>query len=173
MTAWLALCVSALSFSLSAYSLWLMREKERVHAWAEVDKTTTPRLYILTIKLRNPTHYTLKFAGLSVPVEQAPVNAAQDFLLARLNAFRGRSEEWAKENLDKVERGATLHIAGEIPPGETSKVRALLIRGNLSAATKTKVTVYYWSMQNTARYNNQIVTATLPSLGYNTSITTV
>jgi len=165
MTAWFALVVSVLSFLLSAYSLWVAQKKNRVHAWAEVEKTTTPRLYILTIKLRNPTQYVLKFAALSIPLERIPIDERQSFLLIKIDAFRDQTEDWAKENLDKVERGSKLDVAGEILPGETGSVKMLLIRGSLSAALAAKITVYYWSMGNIAQYKNQVVTATVPTSG--------
>jgi hypothetical protein len=169
----LALVVSALSFGLSVYSVWFARKKETPHAWAEVQQTNTPRLYVVTVKLRNPTQYVFKFAGISVPVDRIPVDEKQNFLLARPYAFRGRSEEWAKENLDKVERGTKLDISGEIPSGEIGDAKMLLIRGNLSAAQEAKITVYYWSMENKARYRNQVIKASLPTSGVTIKISGV
>ena len=138
-------------------------QKKSPHAWAEVEQTTTPRLYIVTLKLRNPTQYVFKFAAVSVPIDRVPLDEKQDFVLAQRGAFRGRSDEWAKENLDKIERGVKLVIAGEIPSGEISSVKMLLIRGNLSAAHEANITLYYWSMENKARYRNQVVKARLPT----------
>lgn len=172
-TAVLALVISALSFALSAYSIWLARKKETPHAWAEVEKTTTPRLYLLTIKLRNPTQYVLKFAALSIPLDRIPIDETQSFLLIKADAFRGQTEDWLKENVDKVERGSKLDVAGEVLPDETGSVQILLIRGSLSAALKVKVTVYYWSMENTVRYKNQIVMAEIPTSGITFNIASV
>jgi hypothetical protein len=166
----LALVVSTLSFALSVYSVWLSRKKETPHAWAEVEKTNTPRLFVVTVKLRNPTQYVFKFAALSVPLDRIPVDEKQDFLLAQRGTFAGRSEAWAIENLDKVERGAKLEIAGEIPPSQTGSVKVLLILGGLSAAQEAKITVYYWSMENKARYSSQVVKAGLPTSGITISI---
>lgn len=169
----LALVISALSFGLSVYSVWFARKKETPHAWAEVEKTNTPRLYVVTLKLRNPTQYVFKFAAVSVPIDRVPLDENQDFVMAPRGAFHGRSEEWVKDNLDKVERGIKLDIAGEIPSGEIGSVKMLLIRGNLSAAREAKITVYYWSMENKARYRNQVVKARLPSSGVTISVLSV
>jgi hypothetical protein len=172
-TAVFALVIAALSFCLSLYSVWRVHIKETPHAWAEVEKTTTPRLYLLTIKLRNPTQYVLKFAALSIPLERIPIDERQSFLMIKIDAFRDQTEDWVKDNLDKVERGSKLDVAGEILPGETGSVQMLLIRGSLSAALAAKVTVYYWSMGNTAQYKNQVVTATVPTSGLTFKIASV
>ena len=166
----LALTVSVLSLGLSVYSVWRVRKKETPHAWAEVEKTNTPRLYVVTVKLRNPTQYVFKFNGMSVPLDTVPVDEKQSFLLAQRDAFRGRSEEWAKENLDKVERGMKLGISGEIPSGEIGSVKMLLIRGSLSVAQEAKITVYYWSMENEPRSRSQVVKARLPTSGISISV---
>jgi hypothetical protein len=166
----LALAVSVLSLGLSVYSVWRVRKKETPHAWAGVEKTNTPRLYVVTVKLRNPTQYVFKFAAMSVPLNRIPVDEKQDFLLVQRDAFRGHSEEWAKENIDKVARGMKLEISGEIPSGEIGSVKMLLIRGSLSAAQEAKITVGYWSMENKPRYRNQVVKATLPTSGLTISV---
>ena len=166
----LAFVVSVLSFGLSVYSVWRVRKKETPHAWAEVEKTNTPRLYVVTVKLRNPTQYVFKFNGMSVPLDRVPVDEKQRFLLAQRDTFRGHSEEWAKENLDKVERGVKLDVSGEIPSGEIGSVKMLLIRGSLSAAQQAKITVYYWSMENEPRYRNQVVKSKLPTSGIAISV---
>jgi hypothetical protein len=166
----LALTISVLSLGLSVYSVWRVRKKETPHAWAEVEKTNTPRLYVVTVKLRNPTQYVFKFNGMSVPLDTVPVDEKQSFLLAQRDAFRGRSEEWAKENLDKVERGMKLGISGEIPSGEIGSVKMLLIRGSLSVAQEAKITVYYWSMENEPRSRSQVVKARLPTSGISISV---
>ena len=113
-----------------------------------MEKTNTPGLYVVTVKLRNPTQYLFKFAAISVPLHRIPVDEKQNFLLVQRGAFRGHSEEWAKENLDKIERGVKLGISGEIPSGEIGDVKVLLIRGSLSAAREARITVHYRSMEN-------------------------
>jgi hypothetical protein len=138
-----------------------------------VEKTTIPRLYLLTTKLRNPTQYVLKFAALSIPLERLPIDETQSFLLIKADAFSGRTEDWIKENLDKVERGSKLDIAGEVLPGETGSVKMLLVRGSLSAALEAKITAYYWSMENTAVHKNQVVTAKIPTSGLMLKIASV
>jgi hypothetical protein len=165
MTAWIALVIAALSLSVSAYSLWRTLKRERVHAWAEVERTTTPRLYLLTVHLRNPTQYVLKVESLYTPQDRVPLDERQGFFLVQADAFQGKTEEWANQNQDNVESGFKLPVSGVIQPGETGSVKMLLLRGRLSAALRARVTIFYWSMENTAKYKNQVVTANVPTGG--------
>jgi len=169
----LALVVSVLSLGLSGYSIWRVRKKETPHAWAEVERTNTPRLYVVTVKLRNPTQYLFKFSGISVPLDRVPVDERQRFILVERGAFRGHSEQWAKDNLDNIERGVKLNISGDIPSGEIGNVKVFLVRGSLSSAQEAKITVYYWSMENKARYRSQVVKASLPAAGVAISVLSV
>jgi hypothetical protein len=104
----LALVVSILSLGLSAYSAWQVRRKETPHAWAEIESTKVPNIFTATIKMRNPTQYFLSFSAVMVPIERIPVDEKQSFRLVEYGAFKGRTDEWVKENYRTIESGFKL-----------------------------------------------------------------
>ena len=167
-----ALVISSLSFALSFYSVWRVRKKETSHAWAEIERTgVRDNFFVLTIKLRNPTQYLLKFAALSVPLSRYPMDERQDFYL--MNHFTLQSSQaFIEENL----KGPTYlktDLTGDVPSGEIGSITKYLIRGRLSAAREVKITLCYSSMESASRYKHLTIKGRLPASGIGIALQSV
>jgi hypothetical protein len=169
----LALVVAALGFVLSFLSFWRVRQMGEPHAWAQIEATDIRNCYKLTVKMRNPTPYVLKFDSLGVEIQRVPVDDKQDFRLVELKSLSGTTQAEVAASLSRAVPHFKMQVVAEVPSGEIGSVEAILMRGTLSTAAQGDITLYYWSMENKPRYRTQIVRARLPSQGITISLTSV
>jgi hypothetical protein len=168
-----ALGISAAGLAISILSFRRVGKLEEPVAWAETTALIVENCWVITVHLRNPsTRYAVRLASLGVPITRVPVDDKQDFLLGDYTLAFKECENDVVKLRKIVEQMPTKAFKMSVPadtplisPGDTYAFRALLFRGRLSAASRAKLTLYYYLMKENPSYRTKQMQLSLAERG--------